>query len=324
MRLIFVGDVMLGRLVNQVLKVEPPEYPWGGTLPIFREADFRICNLECVVSDRGSPWSATPKMFHFRTDAKNVEVLKRAKINAVSLANNHALDFEDEALLDCIDILDRNGIVHAGAGANRAEAERPAIAEVGGIRIGMIAFTDNEPDWEATESQPGVYYVPIDPNDSRAKRLMSLVEEIRGSVDMLIVSTHWGPNWGYDPLPEHVDFAHRLIASGADTIFGHSPHIFRGIEVFQGKPILYSTGNFIDDYAVDEVERNDQSCIFTLETAGVVPERLILYPTVIDSFQAVMATGAEADVIVRKMQRLCRTIGTEALTISGRLEIPLR
>src|SRR5450759_4410297 len=94
LKLLLAGDVMLGRLVNEILEVELPAYPWGDTLPLFQDADVRLCNLESVISDRGTPWSATPKMFHFRSDAKNVAVLNAAHIDAVSLANNHVLDYD--------------------------------------------------------------------------------------------------------------------------------------------------------------------------------------------------------------------------------------
>lgn len=110
MKLLFVGDVMLGRLVNQTLKARPPEYPWGNTLDVFRSADVRFCNLECSLSDRGVRRSPVTKAFHFRSDARNVEVLKRAGIDAASLANNHILDFNETALTDTLDILDRNRI----------------------------------------------------------------------------------------------------------------------------------------------------------------------------------------------------------------------
>lgn len=79
MRLLFVGDVMLGRVVNETLRHKPPEYPWGDTLPLFQRADLRICNLECAISDRGAPWVATPKAFHFRSDARNIAVLRAAR-----------------------------------------------------------------------------------------------------------------------------------------------------------------------------------------------------------------------------------------------------
>src|SRR5256884_6992083 len=286
MTLLFVGDVMLGRLVNAVLQEKSPAYPWGDTLSLFHDADVRFCNLECAISDWGTPWSVTPKVFHFRSDAKNIETLKAAHIDAVSLANNHTLDFGYEGLFQMMDILGAAGIHYAGAGTTISEASQPAIWEMSGKKIGLIAFTDNEPVWEATQEQPGVFYVPITLKDKRAERLFEMVRKTKDVVDFLIVSAHWGPNWGYTPPAEHIPFAHALIDAGADVIFGHSGHIVRGIEVYKDKPIMYCTGNFIDDYAVDEIERNDRSCIFIVETDGYAISRLLLYPTVIQDFQA--------------------------------------
>lgn len=315
MKLLFVGDVMLGRVVNEVLKKEPPEYPWGDTLDIFKKADLRICNLECVISDKRQPWTTTPKVFHFRSDSKNVAVLKEAQINAASLANNHVLDYEEEALLDMLEILDHESIEHAGTGINLVEASSLAISEIptkkaslrqeaSVFKIGMIAFTDNESDWEAVD-QPGVFYVPIDLEDSRVKILMHQIKEAKKDVDFLIVSAHWGPNWGYKPQPEHIPFAKALIDEGADIIFGHSAHVFQGIEFYKDKPILYSTGNFIDDYAVDEIEKNDQSFIFIVEIDDKKVTRLMLYPTVIRNMQARKAQEPELAKIVFKMAELC-------------------
>ena len=122
MRLVLVGDVMLGRGVNATLKQVRSEYPWGNTLPLFHQADWRLCNLECVMSDRGVPWSSTPKAFHFRSDAKNIAVLKAARIDAVSLANNHTLDFGYDAMREMLALLDTNDIKHAGAGLNHSSA----------------------------------------------------------------------------------------------------------------------------------------------------------------------------------------------------------
>src|SRR5437868_1008160 len=145
---------MLGRLVNEALKEKLPTYPWADTLPLFHQADVRICNLECVLSDRGTPWSATPKVFHFRSDAKNIATLTVAHIDAVSLANNHTLDFDYEALFDTLHILPAAGIHYAGAGMTLQEASAPAIWEVKGTTIALLAFTDNESAWEATEERP--------------------------------------------------------------------------------------------------------------------------------------------------------------------------
>jgi poly-gamma-glutamate synthesis protein (capsule biosynthesis protein) len=323
MNLLFVGDVMLGRLANAAFKDKPPTYAWGDTLQLFRGADVRVCNLECVLSDWGTPWSVPPKVFHFRSDAKNVEVLKAACIDTVSLANNHILDFEYEGLSNTTKNLDMAGIHYSGAGTTLRDASEPAIWETKGIRFGLIAFTDNEPGWEATEDQPGIFYVPITLKDHRTGKLLEMVRRTKAEVDTLIISTHWGPNWGYSPPVGHIPFAHALIDAGADIIFGHSGHVVRGIEIYQHKPIMYCTGDFIDDYAVDEIERNDQSFIFAFETDGQSIFRLLLYPTVIQNFQAMRAHGAVKKAIVAKMQKLCADLHTVTVwnEHEGRLEI---
>jgi poly-gamma-glutamate synthesis protein (capsule biosynthesis protein) len=323
MNLLFVGDVMLGRLVNDLLKQVPPEYPWGDTLPIFQKATLRICNLECVVSDIGQPWSVTPKIFHFRTETRNIKTLLAAGIDLVSLANNHTLDYEYEALFEMMETLSKNKICFSGAGRDIYEASSPIITEIQNFRIGLISFTDNEPFWKAKENKPGIFYVPIKTNDNRAKMLFEIIRRVRGEVDLLIISAHWGPNWGYFPPKEHPLFAHALIEAGADIIFGHSSHVFRGVEIYQNRPILYSTGNFIDDYAVDEIERNDQSFIFLVETNGQKILRLKLYPTLIENFQARLAKGEEVEEITQKMISLNEGFKTKSIWKKDYLEIPV-
>jgi poly-gamma-glutamate capsule biosynthesis protein CapA/YwtB (metallophosphatase superfamily) len=313
MKILLVGDVMLGRLVNEVLKTKPLKFPWGDTLPIFTKADYRLCNLECVISDIGRPWSKPAKLFHFRSDSKNIQVLKAANIDAVSLANNHALDFEYDALFQMLYLLSQNGISRAGAGKDLSEAAGLSICEIVGTKIGLISFTDNEPVWEATKDKPGIFYVPIKLEDPRAQNLLEIVNQAKKKIDFLIVSAHWGPNWGHYPPDDHQAFARALIDAGVDIIYGHSPHIFRGIEIYNQRPILYSTGNFIDDYAVDEVERNDQSFIFIIETKGKEVSGLKIYPTVIRNFQALKAKTPEAEEIMNKMVQLCSELGTQAV-----------
>lgn len=309
MKILFVGDVMLGRTVNVILKHNPSEFLWGDTLPILKNADFKICNLECVISDIGEPWPN--KAFNFQTDPKNVKVLKIADFSPISLANNHSLDFGTQALEQSLNILKQSLINFAGAGVDSIEASMPAIEDGKKNFLGMIAFTDNEPDWEAKENSPGIFYVPIDLEEPRAKNLFRLVKRTKKQVGVLVVSAHWGPNWGYEPPKEHIDFAHALIDAGADIIYGHSAHVFRGIEIYQGKPILYPTGNFIDDYAVDEIERNDQSLIFLVETEGKKIVKLKLYPTVIRNMQARKAQGSEKVEIIAKMKDLCIKFATK-------------
>lgn len=309
---LLVGDCMLGRLVTEVLESAPPEYPWGDTLPILHRADWRLCNLECVISNRGEPWSAYPKTFHFRSAAKNIAVLEVARMNAVSLANNHVLDYGYDAMFEMLEILDRSRIIYSGAGANLAQASRLATAEVCGRKVGLLAFTDNEPGWEAAADRPGIFYVPTDLTDARAKKLLNTIRGYSKIADYLIVSAHWGSNWGYVPPNEQVVFAHALVDAGADLIFGHSSHVFRGIELYKGRPILYGAGNFVDDYAVDKVERNDQSFIYLIEQENGIPRTLRLYPTLIRRCRALRAEGVYALGIIKKMKELCTGFQTAA------------
>jgi poly-gamma-glutamate synthesis protein (capsule biosynthesis protein) len=173
MRIVLVGDVMLGRLVNRRLASVPPEYPWGDTLSVLRSADALIVNLECVISNRGEPWPG--KIFTFRSDLKNVAVLTAAGVTAVSLANNHSMDYGPQALQDCIGVLVRQEIWPAGAGSSIETACRPADFRVGDMRAACVAFTDNEAEWEAG-IRPGVHFVPLEPRDRRFGRLLVTIE----------------------------------------------------------------------------------------------------------------------------------------------------
>jgi|UniRef100_UPI00378360F8 poly-gamma-glutamate capsule biosynthesis protein CapA/YwtB (metallophosphatase superfamily) len=318
LKLLLVGDVMLGRLVNERLRKEPPEYPWGDTLPLFHGADWRACNLECVITDHGSPWARSPKIFHFQSDAKNLAVLKAARINAVSLANNHTLDFNHRGMVEMLKLLDGAHIGHSGAGLNREEAMQLAVSEVRGVRIGFLSFTDNEPAWDAGEDHPGIFYAPVETHDERTAELLNKVHRARSQVDVLIVAAHWGGNWGAHPPAQHTTLAHGLIRAGADVIFGHSAHVCRGIEVFEGGLILYSTGDFVDDYAVDPIERNDRSWAFEIHVEGRQVTHLHLHPTVIRDCQASLAGADEAGAMIAAMQELCASFGTVSTASAGR------
>lgn len=316
-----LGDVMLGRLVNEKLRRVGADYPWGDTGSVLRQADLTIANLECVMAAGGQPQAG--KVFHFRSDPKNVASLRSAGIGMVSLANNHVLDYGAGALGEMLPALDSAGVLHAGAGPDRDAARRPAVRRVAGTAVGLIAFTDNQPDWEA-DAGPGVFYVPVTGRDRRVAELLALVRRTKARVELLVVSAHWGPNWGSGAPPEHRELARALIEAGADVVYGHSPHIFRGIEVFRNRPILYSAGDFVDDYAVDPQERNDQSFIFLLDTDRGTPLGLRLYPTLITDFQARLAGGSSRQ-IAERMQRLSRHLGTASSwdAGSGYLDIPL-
>jgi len=309
------GDVMLGRGVADVLDVHMrPEEPWGDVMPLLEAADLRIINLECAITDNEQPWTRTPKVFHFRARPSAIETLRAARIDACSLANNHTLDFEEQGLLDTLEHLDAAGIRHAGAGRNQAEAAEPVIFTVPADhtgRVALLAFTDNEPPFAAGTDGPGTNYLPVSLIPDVLQRVERAVSNVREmGVDTVIFSNHWGPNMVQRPREIFRRFAHAVIDRGADIFYGHSAHVFQGVEIYGGKPILYDTGDFIDDYAVNPELRNDWSFLFKVSVEEGRFERLDLTPVKLSYARVDLATGGERETILDRMERLSAEMGT--------------
>jgi poly-gamma-glutamate synthesis protein (capsule biosynthesis protein) len=200
-------------------------------------ADLSILNLETCISLRGQP---LPKEFTFRSSPLVLEALKTAGVEAVSLANNHSYDFGEDAFLDTLNYLKKEGIYYAGGGLNEREAFNPALIELESKRIAFFAFTDVLPyGFAAKKDKSGV---------ASAKDKRKVIETIKKwspKVDLVIISLHWGKELSSLPEKNQIAFAHQLVDSGADIIFGKHPHVVQPVEVYKGKPIFYSLGNFI-------------------------------------------------------------------------------
>jgi poly-gamma-glutamate synthesis protein (capsule biosynthesis protein) len=315
MKIALTGDVMLGRLVDRYIiqnRSVRPEALWGDVLPIMSSADCRLMNLECVISSQGEEWHPATKAFHFRAQPRALEFLQAAKIDGVTLANNQVLDFGADALLDCLTLLDRTGIKRTGAGATLEEALVPALFPLPEGRVAVVALTDNEPEWEATGTQSGVNHVEYTERglmEPYRSRMVQVLSSARRQAESIIVSAHVGPNWGA-PSPAIQALAHDLLDMGADLYWGHSNHTPQGIELYKGKAILYSTGDFIDDYMVDKEERNDLSFLFMLDMEKNRIVRITLHPTRIEDLGVRRANEHEWQFLTRTMQAKCTTFGT--------------
>jgi poly-gamma-glutamate capsule biosynthesis protein CapA/YwtB (metallophosphatase superfamily) len=322
--LAFLGDVMLGRLVNEEIPNRPPESFWGTALPVLRQADGVFANLECAVTARTQPWSRTRKVFHFRAGPAAIQVLTAANVRCVGLANNHTLDFETEGLLDTLDHLDAVGIEHAGAGRNLREAKEPALVDLGGFKVGVIALTDNEPPFAGTADRPGTWYTEIGTDAKTLAPIEELATRLKDlGADLVVLSVHWGPNMIEAPPPRFRRFAQAVIERGVDLLHGHSAHIFQAVEPRGRRLILYDCGDFLDDYAVDPVLRNDRSFIFLVEADRRGPLRLRLLPVRLTFARVDLATGEEAEAIRARMRRLCEPFGTELEATDEGLELTL-
>lgn len=282
MKIMLTGDVMLGRGIDQALpKPCTPElyegfvssavtyidlaerkygaiarpvtfdYVWGDALKVLASAspDVRIINLETAMTRRGKP---EPKGIHYRTAPEHVRCLTAAGIDCCVLANNHVLDWGEEGLRDTLKALDEAGIARAGAGRNADEATTPAILPLGdGKRLlvyGVGHVSAGVPSqWAARADRAGVALLP-DFTETSVRAIARRIGVDRRPGDLVVLSVHWGPNWGYDIGTER-ELAHHLIdTGGVDLLHGHSSHHPKGIERYRNKLILYGCGDLLNDY----------------------------------------------------------------------------
>jgi len=278
------GDVMTGRGIDQILphpadpaiyesymksargyvKIAenlngPIDYPvsfsyvWGDATEELNRLmpDVRIINLETSVTKSNDYWKG--KGINYRMHPENIPILKAAKIDVCSLANNHVLDWGYVGLRETLETLKNVNIKIAGAGRNFSEAQAPAVQEVPGKgRVIVFAFgsrTSGIPTgWAATDKKPGVNLLK-EINDKTLRDIQEKIQRIKREGDVIVVSIHWGSNWGYGIPREQTVLAHRLIdEAGVDIIHGHSSHHVKGFEIYKDKLILYGCGDFINDY----------------------------------------------------------------------------
>jgi poly-gamma-glutamate synthesis protein (capsule biosynthesis protein) len=199
-----------------------------------------------------------------------IPCITAADIECCALANNHVLDWGYQGLAETLDTLRKAGIKTTGAGANIEEARAPVVMPVSGKgRVLVFSFgseTSGIPwSWDATAGKPGVNLLP----DFSLKTVRDIRDHIgrqKRTGDIVVASIHWGGNWGYQVPHEQQEFAHWLIDdAGVDIVHGHSSHHAKGIEVYQGKLILYGCGDFLNDYegiSGHEAYRGDLSLMY--------------------------------------------------------------
>jgi poly-gamma-glutamate synthesis protein (capsule biosynthesis protein) len=330
-RIGFGGDAMVGRSVDErwagsesAGSSREPAGVWGSTLPALGDLDGLVLNLECALSTRGE---RTPdRGYYFRADPGwAVPALEAAGTAAVSLANNHLLDFGPTALGDTVDHLDRAGIATAGAGHDRAAAFEPAVASAGDLDVGVIALTDQSRSYRARRDRAGTAWLPLDRDRAETrKRVDATLEAVyRRDPDLVVASLHWGPNWAVRPSPTQRRFARWLVDRGVDVIHGHSAHVIQGIEVYRGRPICYDLGDYVDDYVVKDGLHNDRSVRVELAVEDGRFDRLHVAPVEIVDERVRAATGDVAAWIRERVRTLSAAFGTPVEREGRGLSIPL-
>jgi poly-gamma-glutamate synthesis protein (capsule biosynthesis protein) len=346
------GDVMTGRGIDQVLphpgnpvlyepwvrdaryyvqlaesangpirKPVDAAYIWGDVLEELQraETDVRIINLETSITS--SEDYCPGKEVLYRMHPGNIGCVTAARIDCCCLANNHVLDWGCQGLEETLETLDRAGVAHAGAGRNAAAAASPASLDVAGkgrvLVFALGSATSGIPrDWGATEDRPGINLLE-DLSDETARRIAGRMRAVRRPGDVIVVSIHWGGNWGYEVPNDQIHFAHRLIEEGVDVVHGHSSHHVKAIEVYRDRPILYGCGDFLTDYegiGGHEMFRGDLALMYLARVnpreGGLVAVRLV--PMKSRQFRLNRASEEDAKWLCDLLNRLGAPLGTGA------------
>ncbi|MGN6105316.1 MAG: CapA family protein [Kofleriaceae bacterium] len=358
-KLFLCGDVMLGRGIDQILpdpcdpelhesymtdargyieiaeqrsgpipRGAPADYPWGEALAILDAArpDARIVNLETAIT-RSGDWDRD-KGIHYRVSPENAASLRAARVDACNLGNNHVLDWGPGGLLDTLSTLDALGVAWSGAGRDLDEATRPAVIELGaGRRIEVfsigVADAGVPPWWQAGPGRPGVHAL-VDLGAGSMQAVRRAIERWHVAPAVIVVSIHWGPNWGFSISADHRRFARGLIDdAGVHVVHGHSSHHVKAIEVHHGQPILYGCGDLITDYegiGGHEAFRGELGLLYlvSLDDRGALAE-LELVPTRMHRFRLVEGSAEDARWLAAVLTRAGAAVGaSRGVSIAGR------
>jgi poly-gamma-glutamate synthesis protein (capsule biosynthesis protein) len=301
---------------------EGVDAPLGAISPLLRGADLAIANLECAITGHHERWPGAPKAFYFGAAPAAAQALRDAGVELVSLANNHILDYGVPGLLDTLDLLDAHGIAHTGAGRDLDAALQPAIVERRGLRIGMAAFCDHQHDFAAGVDRPGMAWLDLRDEAAAVDAFARALAPLRAAgCDWTVLSLHWGPNLVWRPAPHRQRLAHAALDLGWRIVFGHSAHVFHGVELYREGVILYAAGDLVDDYRVEPGFRNDHQLLFELWLREGRLERMLLHPVFIQGCRVGPADAAQRAWIARQMTMLCRELGTAVRVEGERLVI---
>ena len=258
--LVFAGDIVLDDAAGEMIRSGGD--PLASFDAVFRQADIRVANLECVVATTGS---AGDKIYTFRAHPRVLGVLKR-HFDALALANNHSGDFGREAFAEMLGLMDQAQLGHFGGGRNLSEAHTPLILERKGLRIALLGYDEFMPrSFEADANAPGVAW-------SEDEQVVADIRKARSfyRADLVIPIMHWGWENELTSNPRQQQLARLMIDTGADAVIGGHPHVTQEIAHYQGKPIIYSVGNFVMKETDNANQRRGWVLRLLLDKQGVV------------------------------------------------------
>lgn len=277
-------------------------------------ADLRFANLETVLTLRKLPDPASSRQFPIiRSPPQSAKLLAQVGFDVVSVANNHAFDFYAPGFLDTLSHLAAARVTAIGAGRTAKDAAAPFVKTVNGVRIGMLAFASG-----VNRAAHGNAVVARRYDEGVRKSISAL----RSQVDVLLVSVHFGLEGQMYPNQKQTDFAHAVIMAGADVVIGHHPHVLQSVEVYRGRPIFYSLGNFV--FGKQPKVRRQTAILHLALGTGPQPLRAVsLSPILIREETELpdLPTAAEAEEIFARIRKASRPFRVRLEEREGRLEI---
>ena len=304
-----VGDIMLGHRAEPYLSREGPGYPFVNVLPILQQAHLVIGNLESPISSRGT--AVADKKFTLRVAPVAVAALKAAGIRVVTLANNHTMDFGPLALQDTLKILGEHNILYAGAGMNLEDARAPAFLKVGNRTLAFLSYSLTFPiEFYASAGRPGTApgYREFVKRD---------IQNVRPRADLVVVSFHWGAELMTTAKDYQRELGRRSIDWGADLVLGHHPHILQELELYRGRLIAYSLGNFVFG---SESEKTNTSMILLCTFKGKSLVRIEAVPLDVNNYrvayQPKVLAGTKAESVLGEINAASKKFKTR-LTIKN-------
>jgi poly-gamma-glutamate synthesis protein (capsule biosynthesis protein) len=310
--IIGVGDIMLSGSAKPLLRKKGYDYSFGdnGLSKLIRNADLAFANLECPVTKGGNAFK--DKEFVFRADPASIKAIRRAGFDMLSLANNHMMDYGVSGLTSTEEYCLKSGLACSGAGMDITKARRLSILKRKGITYGLLSYSMTFPsEFWATSGKAGTAY-------GERNAVIEDVMNAKKEADVVIVSFHWGSELAVAPKGYQIEMAHTAIDYGADIIFGHHPHVPQPVEIYKGKPVFYSMGNYTFgsysrktpvSFAAEIIMKKDR--IYSVR----------LYPVIVDNYEVMFkpasARGNRAEEIICHLEEISRPFGTVIIFRDG-------
>ncbi len=283
--LVAVGDIFLCRTVEERMNQYGVEFPFAVTGDLLRSADIALGNLECPLSTWGEP---IDKRFLFRAHPRTLVALSRAGVDIVSLANNHLLDFGEEAMKDTLEGLEDSDILYMGVGLSEEEAHRPVVIEVKGVKIAFLAYAAIR--WKGSPEVPTETRVAF----AEIARVREDIRRAKEQADLAVVIMHLGTEYQSQPDAEQLAVSQAAVEAGATLVIGHHPHLVQETTPYLGGFIAYSLGDFVFDMPWEE----EGAILRAFFTADGLKRAEIIPVEIVDGVQPCPLLDEERDPIV--------------------------